>query len=138
MQENDELTRFLERVVSLTDGELLAIIAAGNRDNRPGRSLARRRAEHAAGQAGLVDDLDRARDRIIAWATSLGPDTGQLPGFAFPETLDGDLRRRAAPEIINAAIAIALGDRIPPDVAGPLLSAWRSVVEPGSGPDRVR
>jgi hypothetical protein len=46
----------------------------------------------------------------------------------MPETIEGNLRRRVAPELINAAVATVLGDRLPADAAQSLLAAWRSAV----------
>jgi hypothetical protein len=134
MAEDDgDLDRFMRRVEHLSDGELLAIVAVGERQDRVSERIALHSAERIAEGAGLAADLDRARDAIISWSTSQGPWAGQLSGFAMPEPIVGNLRRRAAPELINAAFAIALGDRLPDEVADPLLHAWRSTVEPGGG-----
>lgn len=123
----EALRSFFARVEHLTDGELLALIAAGDPVDRVIRPDAMRTAESSAKEAGLTHDLDQVRDRIVAWATDRGPATGHLPGFGMGETLEGDLRRRAAPELIGAAFAIALGDRLPPESSHALLRAWRAV-----------
>jgi hypothetical protein len=134
MPDYDRLRSFLTRVAALSDGELLAIIAAGERNDRSGERQAMRLAERATKEAAIGRELDRARDQIIAWATDQGTGTGQLSGFPMPETIVGNLRRRAAPELINAAFAIALGDRLTREASDPLLFAWRSVVEGHASP----
>jgi hypothetical protein len=124
----EALGRFFARVERLTDGELLALIAAADPDVRVIRRDAMRTAETAAKEAGLARQLDQIRDRIVAWAIDRGPATGHLPGLAMGETLEGDLRRRAAPELIGAAFAIALGDQLPPESSHALLAAWGAAV----------
>lgn len=138
MPDRDRLSSFLTRVAQLSDGELLAIIAAGERNDRSVERPAMRVAERATKEAGIGRELDRARDQIIVWATDQGTGSGQLSGFPMPETIVGNLRRRAAPELINAAFAIALGDRLPREAADPLLCAWRSAVEAHASPLRRR
>lgn len=138
MPHDNELRGFLARVGGLTEGQLLAIIAAGGCGDQSGKRLAMRTAERVAKAAGLARGLDQVRDDIVAWATDRGPGSGQVSGFAMPETIEGDLRRRAAPELIGAAFAIALGDRLRPEASDPLLFAWRSVVETGATADPYR
>lgn len=129
MPDSDRLSSFLSRVAQLSNGELLVIVASGERNDRTAEQQAMRVAERAAKAAGMGRELDRARDQLIAWATDQGTGSGRLSGFPMPETLVGNARRRAAPELINAAFAIALGDRLPREVSDLLLFAWRSVVE---------
>lgn len=117
---------FLARVAELTTGEMMAIVAAGEHEDVQARRRAARSAQRAAKEAHMTREIEETRDLIIGWATDAGPATGQLPGMVMAETLEGNLRRRVAPHLIDAATAIILGDRLAPDAADALLAPWRS------------
>jgi hypothetical protein len=138
MRQTPELDLFFARVARLTPGELLAMIAAGEDGDITATRLAFRASERAAKDAHLADELHAAREQVIAWATDAGPATAHVSGFAIAETIDANLRRRAAPELIGAAVAIVLGGRLRADDAQALLTAWHSAVgtSPGTPADR--
>lgn len=123
---NAELDALFDRLPGLDRGELFALAGAhGSRD------AAREDAWTAARKVVTDDHLERALDRLRsevgAWATHLGSITGQEAGSGLSDLLMADARRAAAPAVLDAAVALLLGDRLPERDSEALLRPWNRV-----------
>ncbi len=122
-----ELEELFARLPRLDRGELFALAGAHHV-----RDAAREEAWKSVREVVATDrveqDLDRLRSEIGAWATHLGSITGQEAGTGTSELLLADARRAAAPAVLDAAVALLLGSRLPERDRTVLLRPWRRVL----------
>jgi hypothetical protein len=76
----------------------------------------------------LEHELDQVRSEVGVWATRLGSLTGQQIGSGMSDESMDDARRAAAPAVLDAAVAVLLGTRLPEPDRAALLGPWESVV----------
>jgi len=133
-----EVADLLDRLPYLDRGDLLALAGAQHT-----RDLARRAAWQAIEAAAAAQDggrdLDRLRSEVGAWATRLGAIVGDEAGTGLADLMLADVRRAAAPAVLDAAAALMFGDDLPDPDRATLLAPWLSVTGPraGSAPRRA-
>jgi hypothetical protein len=123
------LDELVARLPNLDRGTLLALAAAHDGPD-PDRERAWDDARVVVRRERMEQDLDRLRDDVGRWATRLGAVTGQEAGSGMTELLLADVRRGAAPAVLDAATALLLGDRLTEADREALLRPWRQVVGP--------
>ena len=119
----DDLLRALP---SLDRGELFALAAEHGQDP-PGHAAAWVVARQVAERDGLAGEVDHLRADIVSWATNLGAITGQEAGTGTADLLLTDARRQAGTAVIDAAVALLLGDRLIEPYRSVLLGPWLRV-----------
>ncbi len=111
----------------LDRGELLAL-AGAQKNEQAARRAAWRAVEDAAASRDGGRDLDRLRDEVAGWATRLGAIVGDEAGSGLVDLMLADVRRAAAPAVLDAAAALLYRDDLSEPDRAVLLAAWRSVI----------
>ncbi len=127
----------LEHLPYLGGGELMALAGAHNAGAHA-RRAAWRSVEAAAQTQDGGRDLDRLRSEVAAWATRLGSIVGDEAGTGLADLRLAELRRAAAPTVLDAAAALLLADDLPDADRTVLLGPWRSVMSRQAGSARSR
>ncbi len=123
--EGAELDRFLASLDGLGETDLLNLAAGWNGVDRSARDDAWTAALAAAAKAGLTEAVQKARRSALDWATR--GTNFPWPDAGYMENMKAQIRRGAAPALADAAVALALGDRLDPQSADTLLGPWRAV-----------
>jgi hypothetical protein len=128
----EPLLTFLDQVVRV-DGETVRALTVWEDDpDDVTRELARRSAGRAIRAAGLEESWRLTEEGLRAWAVTSRdrlPRVDMLfPRFGSTDMDQVPVRMAALPYVVDAAAALLLGDRLPPDQAEVLLRPWREVV----------
>ena len=125
---NPELDALFARLPRLDSGQCLALAAACRAED-PAREDAWAAVRTVVANGHLERDLDRVRSEVAAWATRLGGGaiSPREDGFDPSELLMADARRAAAYAVLDAAVALLLGPRLPEPHRAALLRPWKSV-----------
>jgi hypothetical protein len=126
-ERNTGLEALFGRLPSLDQGELFELAGAHDAED-PVRAQAWTSVQEVVSADHLERDLDEVRSEVGAWATRLGTIAGQQIGSGMSNQLLGDARRAAAPAVLDAAVALLLGARLPESERAALLGPWDSVV----------
>lgn len=124
-----DVAELLERLPFLGRGELMALAGAQG----PGagaRRAAWRSVEAVAGARDGGRMLDRLRGEVAAWATRLGSIVGDEAGTGLADLRLAELRRAAAPTVLDAAVALMLWEDLSDADRTALLAPWQSVMSP--------
>lgn len=125
----DELDRFRAAVGRLQRGELIALSAEPSPAEASVRSVARAMAQRAAARARRAGEIGRLESELLAWSSVGGAGAGAWAPVGLPgDLMLEDLRRAAVPALIDAATALALGERLDPGSRDALLARWRQVM----------
>jgi hypothetical protein len=120
-----EMTDFFDKLDHLNQEQLLSLAASWEaREKLPHRD-ALTQAVAAAGELGLTAQMEEARDEAMRWAL-------RGPSDLWAVTLQDErlqIWRQAAPALADAAVAIALGNRLNDGARALLLEPWVSAVE---------
>jgi hypothetical protein len=123
----DAVADLLEELPYLDRGDLLALSGAQKKDQ-----AARRAAWRAIEDAATAQDggrgLDRLRNEVAAWATRLGAIVGDEAGSGLADLMLADVRKVAAPTVLDAAAALLYQDQLSESDRAVLLGPWLSVV----------
>jgi len=125
---NPELDALYARLRRLDPGDLLALAGAYGA-NDPAREAAWQAVHGIVAAGHLEGDLDRVRATVGTWAARVGSIAGQQIGSAMGDQPMTDARRAAAPAVLDAAVALLLGDRLTADDRTALLRPWESVLD---------
>jgi hypothetical protein len=120
---NTELVALFDRLPGLDRGELFSL-AGAHRSNDAALQDAWKAVREVVSATHAERDLDHLRAEVGAWATHLGSITGQEAGSGMADILMADARRAAAPAILDAAVALLLGARLPERHRTVLLVPW--------------
>ncbi|MFI5226927.1 MAG: hypothetical protein ACHQ3P_09660 [Candidatus Limnocylindrales bacterium] len=118
---------FLDRASRMGIEDLRALGAAGRARDPDRVADARAVASAAIKTSRRTREIEELREQIAAWEGSqVGPWTW---AWASMTDIDrGDVRREAAPALMDAAVAIVVRDRVGPEVREALASPWLEVV----------
>ena len=123
----DEVADLLAELRYLDRGELLALAGAQKKEQ-----VARRTAWRAVESAARSQDggrrLDRVRNEVAAWATRLGAILGDEAGTGLADLMLADVRKAAAPTVLDAAAALMYADDLSEADRAVLFDPWLSVV----------
>jgi len=123
----DEVADLLAELPYLDRGELLAL-AGAQKKNQAARRAAWRTVESAARSQDGGRELDRLRHEVAVWATRLGAIVGDEAGSGLADLMLADVRRAAAPAILDAAAAMMYADDLSEADRAVLLDPWLSVI----------
>ncbi len=127
----------LARLPFLDRGELLALAGAQTTD-RSDRRAAWRAIEDAAAAQDGGRSLDRLRHEVAAWATRLGAIVGDEAGSGLADLMLADVRKAAAPTVLDAAAALLVRDALSESDRAILLDPWLAVIGVQAGSTRRR
>jgi len=122
----DEVADLLAELPYLDRGELLALAGAQKKE-QVARRAAWRAVEDAASRDG-GRGLDRLRHEVAAWATRLGAIVGDEAGSGLADLMLADVRKAAAPTVLDAAAALLYQDDMSESDRTVLLAPWLSVI----------
>jgi hypothetical protein len=89
-------------------------------------------ARRLASRLGLRESLLRAEGEIVQWTGAAGARSGVwTAGSPARDLMLADLRRQAAPALMDAATALILGDALEARYPDALLAAWQRVADAG-------
>jgi len=123
----DDVADLLDELPYLDRGELLLLAGAQTKDQGP-RRAAWRTVESAAQLHDGGRELDRLRHEVAAWATRLGTIVGDEAGSGLADLMLADVRKAAAPTILDAAAALLYSDDLSETDRNVLLDPWLRVV----------
>ncbi len=123
----DDVADLLAELPYLDRGELLALAGAQKRDP-VARRAAWRAIESAAGSQDGGRELDRLRHEVATWATRLGAIVGDEAGSGLADLMLADVRKAAAPTILDAAAALMYADDLSEADRAVLLDPWQRVI----------
>jgi hypothetical protein len=122
----DDVAGLFDKLPYLDRGELLAL-AGAQKQQQEARRGAWRAVEEAASRRDGGRGLDRVRGEVASWATHLGAIVGDEAGSGLADLMLADVRRAAAPTILDAAAALLYQDDLTESDRSVLLAPWRSV-----------
>ena len=122
----DEVADLLAELPYLDRGELLAL-AGARKKHQAARRAAWRAVEDAASQ-DRGRGLDRLRREVAAWATRLGAIVGDEAGSGLADLMLADVRKAAAPTVLDAAAALLYQDDLSESDRAVLLDPWLSII----------
>ena len=123
----DEVEDLLAELPYLDRGELLALAGAQQKE-QVARRAAWRAVENAAASRDGGRSLDRLRHEVAAWATRLGAIVGDEAGSGLADLMLADVRKAAAPTVLDAAAALLYQDDLSESDRAVLLDPWLSVI----------
>jgi hypothetical protein len=117
-----ELDAFFERLDHLNREQLLALQATWQAAPRREHERAWAAVRAAGDRAGLGKEIGRVRDKALAWSTR---GSNSVPYYrANDDEAWLQAKIGAGEAIVDAALAVALGDRLDPATRGTLLGPW--------------
>lgn len=120
-----EMYAFIARLDRLNEAQLMAMRAAWSAIDRDEHEVAWAEVRAVGAREGLRKEIGRVRNKAMAWA-SRGRNT-------IPYWGDNDNRQRiwleAEEAIVDAALAVALGDRLDAQTREILMAPWLRVTE---------
>jgi hypothetical protein len=120
-----DLDGFLASLDALRETDLLTLAAGWSGADRRAHEDAWTRVVAAAAANGMTDRVRAARQAALDWA--IKGTNFPWPDAGYMEDMKLHIRRGAAPALADAAVAIALGDRLDSESADTLLAPWRSL-----------
>ncbi len=128
---NDELVAFLQTLPELDRGELLALSAAYRSSDAQDRDAARAVVREVVDRLRCAPTLDSVEQEILHWAETEGAGSG-VYAFATPggDLLLADLRKQAAPALLDAAAVLVVGNALDAVSRRVLLAPWRDTGRP--------
>lgn len=122
----------LARADRLDNGGLL-VLAAGSGSSAE-LDPARGRARETIHRLGLDAALERMEEAVVVWSFAEVPRTSGGWAWAAPgQDLAADLRRQAAPALLDAVMATMLGTELDEGDRDLLLAPWREAIDPAPG-----
>jgi hypothetical protein len=121
LSETEAVDRFIDSLDHLDQDQLMVLHASWRAVDPAVRGDAWAQVRAVAARQGLTKGVGRVRDRAMSWATR-GADL--VPYNFHLDDMWLQLRQESAPAIVDAAIAVALGDRLDEATRDVLLGPW--------------
>ena len=115
--------RLIERFDRLDESQLRVLVASWHATSRREHERAWEQVRDVAARSRLNAALDEVTDRAINCANR-GSNTPAMPYSLLSENAWLELRREAAPALVDVAIATALAGRLPDTVHDTLIGPW--------------
>jgi hypothetical protein len=124
--ETDEMDAFLAWLDRLDDAQLMGLRAAWRSTSHRDHEKAWAAIRAVGRSQGLTREIDRVRDRVLAWSTH----GNNMPAMSGLDRLVSDeIRPDAGEAIVDAALAVALGPRLDERTREVLMGPWLRVTE---------
>ena len=124
--DTDEMTAFLEQLDHLSLEQLRIMQAVWRSTSRKVHEDAWTTVRSIGVREGVTKEIDRVRDRAIAWA-SRGSNT--IPYRISDDVTWLKTKIEAGEAIVDAALAVALGNRLDADCRNVLIGPWLRATE---------
>lgn len=120
--ETRNVEAFFDRLDHLNQEQLLSMRAAWQAVGRQAHEESWTAVRVVGAREGLTREIDRVRDKAIAWATR-GSDS--VP-YNRPNDTESwlQVKMEASEAIVDAALALALGDRLDAAIHDLLIGPW--------------
>jgi hypothetical protein len=119
---------FFEALDHLNDGQLMAMAAAFQGTPRDEHERAWSAVRSVGERDGLAKEIERVRAKALGWA-SKGSNIVLMVGSGIDDIGWAQMKHEAAEPIVDAALAVALGDRLDEAARGTLLAGWTAAQE---------
>jgi hypothetical protein len=116
-----EMAAFFDALDHLDEAELLRMRAAWRSVPHEAHERAWAAVRAAGARDGIAGAIDRVRGRALAWASR---GTNTRPTQVSDDITWLDIKHEASEAIVDAALAIALGERLDPEARATLLVGW--------------
>jgi hypothetical protein len=126
-----DLEEFLRILPHLDVAELLEMGATYRATDEAAREAARAEASARAKQRGLDDEVRRVQGSIIQWANSdiTRSQTLTFENVRASSSMLGDVRQENVPPLLDAAMALVLGEALDATSRDLLLAPLASTIE---------
>jgi hypothetical protein len=124
--DTDEMAGFFERLDHLNQEQLLGLRAAWRSTSRESHEDAWAAVRAVGVREGLSREIDRVRNRALAWA-SRGSNT--IPYRVSSDVTWLQIKIEAGEAIVDAALAVALGNRLDAASHKILIGPWLRATE---------
>ena len=121
--ESEAMNDFIGSLDLLNEANLMVLVASWGAVAQRDHEAAWAEVRRVATDDGLDADVKAVRDRAMQWAYR----GTNIPAIPYSMMSDDEwlrLRREAAPALVDAALAVALGDRLGQSARNVLLAPW--------------
>jgi hypothetical protein len=125
LAESVAMDRFIDSLDLLDEPTLMVMVAAWGAISHRDHEAAWAEVRRVADREGLQGEVQEVRERAVRWSYR-GSNIPAMPYSLQSEDQWVGLRREAAPALVDAALGIALGDRLDEFTSGVLLGPWIS------------
>lgn len=123
----ETLDDFFSVMATLRRDQLMALAAAHSEPD-PRREQAWASARSIIERDGLAAEVDRLRSEVINWATRPASSPMQWAEILMADgLLEQDVRRAAAPALLDAAVALFLGEALDAADREAMLRPWHGL-----------
>jgi hypothetical protein len=119
--DTEEMVSFYEQLDHLNEAQLMGLRAAWQSTSREDHEVAWTTVRAIGAREGLSKEIDRVRNRALAWASR---GSNSVPYRHHDDATWLQLKIEAGEAIVDAALAVALGDRLDADSRGTLIEPW--------------
>ena len=124
--DTDEMNAFIERLDHLNQAQLLGMRAAWRSTSREAHEDAWATVRAIGDREGLTKEINRVRDRALAWASR---GSNSTPYRINDDVAWQQVKIEAGEAIVDAALAVALGTRLDPGCRKVLIGPWLRATE---------
>ncbi len=125
--DTEEMAAFFDRLDHLNEGQLLGMRAAWQQTDGAAHQEAWAAVRAVGVAQGLTREIDRVRDKALAWASR----GSNVVPYTFSDQITWlQIKMEAGEAIVDAALAVALGDRLDEQSHDVLIEPWRRTIEP--------
>ena len=122
-----QMDDFFDRLDHLNREQLMALAAAWHSTTRPEHEQAWAAVRAVGDRTGLSREIVRVRDKAMAWSTR---GSNSVPYYRVnDDEVWLQAKIGAGEAIVDATLAIALGDRLDPATQDTLLGPWLRATE---------
>jgi hypothetical protein len=121
-----EMQGFFERLGRFNQEQLLSMRAAWQTTSREAHEDAWTTVRAVAATSGLSTEIERVRKKALAWTTK---NSNTIPYQLNNDRMWQQIKMEAAEAIVDAALAVALGDRLDAQSHDILIEPWLRATE---------
>ena len=121
-----EMAAFFEQLDHLTEDQLMSMRAAWRSTSRESHEEAWTAVRSVGVREGLTREIDRVRNRALRWVSR---GSNSIPYRISSDVTWLQIKIEAGEAIVDAALAVALGDRLDPGPRNILIAPWLRATE---------
>jgi hypothetical protein len=124
--DTQEMDEFFAKLDHLDEGQLLGMRAAWQSTDGAAHQEAWAAVRAVGAAQGLTREIDRVRDKALGWASR----GSNVVPYTFTDQITWlQIKMEAGEAIVDAALAVALGDRLDEASRNVLIEPWRRATE---------